>query len=252
MNILRNISVYLILLLPFSVLGQAKTVQGIVFDKGTKQRIGKVFIKNDQTKDNIYNNARGEFEIRLREGDAIIATKEGYFPDTIVYSEEKVLMFHMERSSIYIPEVQVVARKSPEEILKQRREEFNKAYRLADPGSIFSVGPTGAGLSISTIYNFFSREGKNAKRLTRIIQQEYENNVIDSKFTRELVQKTTGLKGEHLENFMSNYRPNYYFILAASPYELTEYIKSKYEIFKLNPNLRFLPKLPEIELEVNN
>ena len=227
-------------------------MQGIVFDKATKQRIGKVFVKNDQTKDNAYNNARGEFDLHVRDGDVLIASKEGYFPDTIVYQGEKVLMFHMERSSIYIPEVQIVARKSAEEILKQQREAFNKAYNLAEPGSAFSVGPTGAGLNINTIYNLFSREAKNARKLTQVIQREYENNVIDSKFTRDLVHQTTGLKGDHLDNFMSNYRPSYYFVIAASPYQITEYIKSKYEIFKLNPNLRFLPKLPEVKLEVNN
>ena len=158
----------------------------------------------------------------------------------------------MDRSSIYIPEVNVVARRSPEEVFKQRQEEFNKAYRFADPGSVFSVGPSGAGLSIGSIFNMLSREGKNARRLIHFIQRSYEEDVIDTKFTPDLVQRTTGLEGEQLRNFMSNYRPSYFFVVKATPYELTRYIRSKYEIFKLNPNLRFLPKLPEIDLEVHN
>lgn len=232
--------------------GQAFTVQGIVFDKDSNQRIGKVFLRNENTKQNTFNNARGEFEIDLNIGDNLILEKEEFFPDTLNYTGQKILILYLRRKSIYIPEVRVVAKKSPEEILKQRREDFNKAYKLADPGSFLSVGPTGAGVSINAIYGLFSKDTKRAKRLTRIIQQEYEDNVIDYKFTPELVAGITGLSGEQLHNFMQNCRPSYYFIQAASPYDLSAYIKRKYEMFKLNPNLRFLPKLPDIDLEVDN
>lgn len=232
--------------------GQAFTVQGIVFDKNNNQRIGKVFIRNESSKQNTFNNSRGEFEIDLNIGDNLILEKDEFFPDTISYTGQKILILYLTRKSIYIPEVRVVARKSPEEILKQRREDFNKAYKLADPGSFLSVGPTGAGVSINAIYSLFSKEAKQAKRLTKIIQQEYEENVIDYKFTAELVAGITGLSGQPLTNFMQNYRPSYYFIQAASPYDLSAYIKRKYEMFKLNPNLRFLPKLPDIDLEVDN
>ena len=229
-----------------------KSIQGIVFDKHTGQRVGKVFLKNERTMENTYNNSRGEFVLDVEPGDLVIAEKEGFFVDTLNYTEQKIMLFYLEREAIYIPEVNVVARRSPEDILKRRREEFNKAYKLADPGSVFSVGPTGAGLSINSIYGLFSKEVKNAKRLTKTIQREYEENMVDYRFTPDLVSGLTGLTGEELRIFMSNYRPTYYFVSLASPYELSSYVKTKYEIFKLNPNLRFLPKLPQIELEVNN
>lgn len=253
METIRSIFiVFLLSISPFSGFTQTKTVQGIVFDKDTNQRIGKVFIKNEKTKENTFNNVRGEFDMHVSQGDLIVSEKEGFFADTIRYNGQQVLMVYLKRSSIYIPEVNVIARRSPEEVLKQRREDFSKAYKLADPGSIFSVGPTGAGVSIGSIFNMFSREGKNARRLINIIQQEYEQNVVDSKFTPDLVSNLTGLSGQKLANFMRNYRPTYSFASLASPYELSSYIRSKYEIFKLNPNLRFLPTLPDINLEVNN
>jgi len=233
--------------LPIQLLGQSEAIQGIVFDKATGQRIGKVLVRNDRTKDNAYNNARGEFDLSVDVGDAVIAGRDGYRADTIVYEGQKVLLFYLERSAILIPKVDVFGRKSPEAVLKERREEFDKAYKSADPGDLLSSGSaSGAGLGINYIYNLLSREGKNARRLTGIIRREYEDNVIDSKFARDLVHNLTGLKDGHLDNFMSNYRPSYDFALTATPYELTSYIKRKYEIFKLNPNLRFLPKLPEI------
>lgn len=231
---------------------QATAIQGIVFDKHTGQRVGSVFVKNNLSKVNTFNNARGEFDITVAVGDTLIASKDGFIPDTLVYKDQQVLLVYLERSSIYIAPVDIFARKSPEQILAQRREEFDKAYKLADPGSVFSVGPTGAGVSIGSIFNMLSKEGKNARRFTKLIQREYEENVIDSKFTPDLVQHSTGLKGEELRIFMSNFRPSYAFVMMATPYELSSYIQSKYEIFKLNPNLRYLPKLPDLDLEVNN
>lgn len=232
--------------------GQAKFIQGIVFDKNSSQRVGKVLLKNERTNDNTFNNSRGEFEIEVEPGDRIITEKEGYHADTLIYTDQQIFIIYLKRIAIYIPEVNVVARRSPDEVLKQRREDYNKAYKLADPGDFFSVGPTGAGVSINSIYSLFSKEAKNAKRLTKIFRREYEENTIDYKFTAELVIDLTGLSGEQLKIFMLNYRPTYNFVMQATPYELSEYIKSKYEIFKLNPNLRFLPKLPDIDLEVNN
>lgn len=229
-----------------------QAIQGIVFDKATGQRIGSVFIKNAKSKANTYNNARGEFGIPVTAGDTIIAAKEGFSSDTLVYQAQKVLLVYLQRSSIYIPQVDVFARKSPEEILAQRRKDYSKAYKLADPGSIFSVGPSGAGISIGSIFNMLSKEGKNARRFTKVIQREYEDNVVDSKFTPDLVQNLTGLSGQKLRVYMSNFRPSYAFVMMATQYELSAYIRSKYEIFKLNPNLRYLPKLPDLDLEVNN
>ena len=50
---------------------------------------------------------------------------------------------------------------------------------------------------------------------------------------------------------MDNYKPSYYFVIAASAYDMTTYVKSKYETFLLNPNYRNLPALPDIDLDVN-
>jgi len=71
-------------------------------------------------------------------------------------------------------------------------------------------------------------------------------------FTRDLVSNITGLKGDQLTLFMRNYRPSYTFVKLATPYQLSSYIKGKYEMFKLNPNLRLLPELPQIHLDVAN
>lgn len=240
-----------LILISGNIMAQNK-LEGIVFDKDTKQRIAEARIYNRATGQNTFNNSRGEFEIGVSKGDTLIAVKEGFHTDTLVVDQDKVLLFYLKRSSIFIQEVTVVARQSPDEVLERRKKEYSKAFGLARPGSAFSVGPTGAGLSINTIYNLLSREGKNARRLTKIIEEEYRQNVIDSKFTPDMVSNATGLEGELLQRFMERFRPTYYFVMAANEVQLAEYIKSKYELFKLSPNLRPLPALPQIDVNIEN
>ncbi|WP_270088819.1 hypothetical protein [Sphingobacterium sp. SYP-B4668] len=247
-------SLYILFLLIFvgknETLFAQKQVEGIVFDSDTKQRIAKVNITNINSEEEVYNNTRGEFSIRAKKGDVLIASSKGFHSDTLTMDDRPVLLFYLRRATIYLDEVSVMGRKTPEQVFKEERESFNKAYRLADPGSVFSVGPTGAGVSINAIYSLFSREVKNAKRLTRIIENDHKENIIDYKFTQALVSKITGLQDEYLKDFMVQYRPSYYFVISASEYQMTAYIRSSYEQFTSNPALKRLPLLPEIKLDI--
>ncbi|WP_257669430.1 carboxypeptidase-like regulatory domain-containing protein [Parapedobacter tibetensis] len=220
-------------------------IQGIVFDKHTKQRISQVYIYNTVNDQGGYNNTRGEFDIQAGPGDVLIAAVKGYHADTLVVSDKKIVLFHLERSTIWIDEVSVVARRSPEEQLLENKRAYSTAYAKGDAGSIFSVGPTGAGLSIDALYKLISREGKNARRLQEIIERDYRESVIDYRFTPELVSGVTGLTGTKLADFMRQYRPSYYFLLSANDYNLTFYIRSSFAQYRQNPGARRLPALPK-------
>lgn len=232
-----------------SILYAQDKIEGIVLDKDTKQRIARVLLINKTTGANTYNNMKGEFALEMNLGDQIIAQKEHYFNDTLIYNGAKVLIVNLKKTAILIDPVTVVARRSPEEILAQRRRDYSKTYRLADPGSFISVGPNGAGLSIDAVYNYFSKEGKNARRLIKYFEREYEDNVIDMRFSKELIRTVTGLEGEPLDNFLVRYRPSYDFVVAANHYQMVHYIKTKYEFFKHVPYIKPLPNLQEIKTD---
>lgn len=224
-----------------------KVIQGIVFDRQTKQRIAKVYIYNTGNDAGGFVNLRGEFDIHASPGDILVAAVQGYYPDTLVVADKDVVLFNMERSSIWIDEVSVIARRSPEEQLLENKRAYSTAYSKGTTGSIFSVGPTGSGLSIDALYTLISREGKNARRLQEIIERDYRESVIDYRFTPELVRHITGLSGEKLTDFMREYRPSYYFVLSANDYNLAFYIRSSYGRYKQNPNVPKLPSLVPVE-----
>lgn len=225
------------------VFGQNE-IQGVVMDRETKQRISRVFVYNAANDDGGYNNTKGEFSLKAKPGDVLIAATEGYFPDTLVVGHKNTVIFNLKRSSIRIQDVSIIVRRNPDDVLKEQQREYSSIYsKGASP--LLSVGPTGSGLSIDALYKLISREGKNARRLQEIIERDYKESVIDYRFTPELVTQTTGLEGDALQDFMYQYRPSYYFILASNDYNLVIYIKSSFAQYKRNPGADRLPPLPK-------
>lgn len=241
---------FFILVLPIGVSAQV-SIEGIVFDQQSKDRLGEVMIHNLNNRSRLFNNHKGEFQLNVQELDTLIFSKTGFFSDTLVVTQKPALIVSLLRDPTYIDPVHITARRSPEEMRDEARREYSDAYRLADPGSWLSTSPMGgAGLSINAIYNIFSKEGRNARRFTAYMDLLYRENVIDSKFTPDLVRNLVGLEDEQLKNFMIRYRPTYEFVVRASHYELTNYIKSKYNMFKILPDLRPLPELPQVDFDI--
>lgn len=241
------LSILWLLSIGISPVAAQQSIQGLVFDKTTKQRVSRVFVYNPSNDEGGYNNTKGEFEIVANPGDILIAAANGYYADTLRVANEQVVVFQLERSSILIEEVSVIARRSPEERLAENQREYSTAYSRGNPGSIFSVAPTGAGVSIDALYKLISREGRNARRLQEIIEEDYRESVIDYRFTPELVSRTTGLTGDVLRDFMRQYRPSYFFVLSANDYNMVFYIRSSYAQYQQRPTLRRLPPLPKLE-----
>lgn len=244
---LKILTTILVLLFIGTTFLSAQEREGIVFDSYTKQRVPRVYIYNTANDAMKYNNKRGEFAIEAQPGDTLIAIVKGYYSDTLIVKNQPTIVFNLNRSTIWLNEVSIVAKRSPQEILEERKREYNTAYRNGDPGDLLSVGPTGAGLSIDALYSLLSRRGKNARFLQELIQREYENNVIDTRFTQITVKRLTNLSGVALEDFMHQYRPSYHFIMQANDYELGKYIQSSYNLYRKNPSAYRLQSLPKVE-----
>ncbi len=234
-------TLFLLLFITLSGLNaQDKTVQGIVFDSNSKQRLTRVYIYNTRTGEGFYNTTKGEFKTTAREGDVLVAALQGYGVDTISIRSENTVLFYLKRNSIQLQEVVVKdSLKTPADQLKERKEEFNTAYSKGTVKDVLTTGGSngggGAGLSINALYTLLSREGRNARLLQKIIERDYRDAMIDYRFTNTLINRVTGLSGEKLKDFKQQYKPGYYFILEANDYDLIEFIKKSYRSYLENP-----------------
>ena len=246
---MKKLLFLLFLLCAFSKLfAQERPVQGIVFDRDTKQRLTRVYIYNTRTERGFYNNSKGEFNANLRTGDVLVAALQGYLVDTVTVPQANTILLYLKRNVVQLKEVIVRdSAKTPAGQLKETREEYESAYRKGNAKDLISLGGNnrlgGAGLSIDALYNLVSRSGRNARELQRVIERDYRESLIDYRFNKNLVAQATQLTGDSLTDYMQQYRPAYSFIMEASDYQLMAYIKATLERYKHNPAANRLPPL---------
>lgn len=221
-------------------MAQEKTVQGIVFDRDSKQRLSRVYIYNTNTSKGFYNNSKGEFTTVASPGDILVAALQGYGVDTLSVGSANTVLFYLKRNSIQLREVRIQdSLKNPSEQLKETKKEYSGAYSRGDVKDVFTTGSGngagGVGLSINTLYNLLSKEGKNARQLQKIIERDYHEAMIAYRYNPGLVSEVTALKGDKLRDFMEQYRPSYSFVIEANDYQLITFIKNSYQRYLQNP-----------------
>lgn len=233
-----------------SIFAQQKSVQGFVVDKDTKLRLAKVYIYNSSSDEGIFNNNKGEFTTNIKPGDTLFAALGGYALDTVIYQNQSAIVFQLKSLGIRLKEVPIYGKaKTPQELYESRKKEYQ--YKL-DKGSakdLLNLGQTGVGLGIDAIYNLLSREGKNARQLQKILENDYRDEVIDFRFNPEYVKRLTKASDAEVPDFMAQYRPTYEFVLSASEYAFIQFVKNSYASYKRNPAMFKLPPLPKVIIE---
>ena len=233
---------------------QQKTVDGIVFDKVTKERIARVNVTNVRTKQSLYNNLQAEFHIAARAGDQLIFSKANYFNDTITVKGTGSIAVYLKESSIMLNQVNIKdTLQNPQRRLEATKRSYSKIYGAIGDRDILTVSPYGgAGIGIDALWNMFSRSGRNAEHLKTLIDRDYKENVIDYRFNKTTVASVTGLKDPELTDFMQKYRPGYYMVTSASDYDFISSIKANYRRYLRNPRAYTLPRLPSIPVNNND
>ncbi|MFB5944466.1 hypothetical protein [Albibacterium profundi] len=118
---------------------------------------------------------------------------------------------------------------SPLERYQANKEAYKSIFWKGDREDMIQVAPLGVAVNINKLFSALSNEGKDARRLQKMLESEYEMEEVDSFFNKPLVKEVTGLDGNELNDFMLKYRPDYDWIKSASHYDLILYIKEKFK-----------------------
>ncbi|MFN0291455.1 hypothetical protein [Pedobacter helvus] len=229
---------------------QQKTVPGFVVDKETKLRLAKVYIYNSSIDTGIYNNTKGEFFAKINLGDTLFAALSGYAMDTVVYRGQSAIVFQLRSLGIRLKEVNIYGKaKTPQELYKSKLDEYKYKLDLGSSRDLLNLGQGGVGLGIDAIYNLLSRDGKNARQLQKILEKDYKEQVIDYRYRPDYVMALIDIKQDNLQDFMTQYRPTYQFVLSASEYAFIQFVKNSYASYKRNPAMFRLPTLPKLSIE---
>ncbi|GAB3912476.1 peptidase associated/transthyretin-like domain-containing protein [Mucilaginibacter boryungensis] len=196
----------------------AQILKGSVVELGKNQRISNVFIRDMNSKSVALSDKKGNFDISTEPGHTLIFSSPGYVSDTLYVTDMKYKRVEMVVQGIALREVNISA----------TRTTFNPRVEYADVYRKSKVYP----MSPST---WFSREGRNARRLKRYFEREEQERHIDSVFNRVYVSSIVPLRGQELEDFMTLYRPTYAYIMNNNGPSLAAYINDSYKKWKALP-----------------
>ena len=230
-----------------NLFAQAKSVQGFVVDRESKQRLAKVYIYNPTNDNGVYNNAKGEFSTQVKLGDTIFAALQGYLMDTIIFHGQNTLVFQLKSISIRLRPVTVYGKApTPQEQYSKTLKEYKYALDKGSSKDLLNLGSGGVGLGIDAIYNLISRSGKNARHLQEILERDYKESIINYRYNPDYVKSILNANDVELKDFMLQYRPTYQFVLTATDYAFVQFLKSSFTAYKRNPSMFRLPTLPKV------
>lgn len=211
---------------------QTARIFGRINDKENHIGLASVYLFNKSTNVATISGEDGSFFFNANMGDSIVLSKTGYYTDTVLIFDERFKNLNMVRKSIALEEVIVTAkRNSPLEQYQANKKSYKSIYLKGDKKNMVYMIPMGIAINLNKVFSALSKEGKDARHLQKTLDNEYQMGEIDAKFNKKLVQRLTNLKGKDLDDFISEYRPDYEWIKSATSYEIILYIKEKMKDF---------------------
>jgi hypothetical protein len=207
----------IILLFAISPL-HAQVLKGSVVERGSNERMADVFIRDINSKSVALSDKKGNFDIRTEPGHTLIFSSPGYVSDTLYVTDMKYRRVEMLVQGIALREVNISATRT----MFNPRVEYADVYRKS---KVYPMSPS----------TWFSREGRNARRLKHYFEREEKERHIDSVFNRVYVSSLVPLRGQELEDFMTMYRPTYAYVMNNNGPSLAAYINDCYKKWKALP-----------------
>lgn len=240
---MRNIFLFFLLVFVVAECGAQQLLKGKIYDTQTDSLLPSVTIFNASRKLYALSTRDGEYAVVANEGDKIVFTSVGYLPDTVKvlnYMIDAGYDISMTVKNNLLKNVDVRAASYKADSLK-RREAYAEFYNRPKNEMVSKSGPqNGVGVAVSPI-GFFSKRAK-ARKMTKVLEYQEEQDFVDYSFSRRYVEKLTGLHGDSLLHFMLRYRPTYLFCRNASAEDMLQYVNEKLMIYLKQEDPSVKPK----------
>ncbi|MGC9331710.1 MAG: carboxypeptidase-like regulatory domain-containing protein [Bacteroidales bacterium] len=226
-------------------------VSGYVKDAQTDSVLPLVNVFNPRTHKGTITDNSGFFRYYAFRGDTLILSSMGYVKSYIPVSDTTYHpitdIFYMHQDVFNIPEVNICGLSRYEQlrydikhlgnaskpVLNARKNlpEINHDVLSFSSRRTDNFGVVAS--PITALYNAFSKEGREQRKLLELRRQDALKKAIEPHFNKEMVMRITGLPPEEAEEFMAfcNFSPH--FLLNTSDYIIVKQIIKKFEIYTL-------------------
>ncbi|WP_316755817.1 hypothetical protein [Pedobacter aquatilis] len=223
---------FLLLLFPltclyYSAKAQDFIVKGVVFEKGANVRIAIANITNVRNGIGVTSNDLGMFQIRASVGDTLLIDKANMNDQRIVITGHQDILIYLVRSTTMLNEVTVIGNTKKADLAEIKKEFQNKGVYNGGKSSFLSAifNP------LNGLYNLVGRDPKNARRFGRYAENEIKQSQIDVYFNPTIIKNNTELRGDTLEKYMVDYRPEFQKAQYWNSYDYIKYIKESSKKF---------------------
>lgn len=204
-------------------------LKGSVHENGRGTRLSNVFLHDINNNQLALTDNDGNFSIRSASGHTIIFNSPGYVSDTLYVIDMKPKKINMAILTIALRQVNINSSRSGG---FDPHQEYPQVY---EKSKVYVFSPS----------TWFSKEGKDARRLKRYFATEEQERRIDEVFNPTYVGSLVPLKGQELEDFMTMFRPSYDIVKGNSTETMAVYINDSYKKFMaLPPEKRKSSQLP--------
>ena len=231
-------SLLMLLLLALSTCVYGQQLSGTVTDKQTGQPVNGAIIRSPSG--TTTSGLRGQFSIRVHEGDTLTVYKAGYESFSFrVWKITSPLKIALDKGTMVLKEVIISARRNDPADSLANRAEFEKEFNYKPPaikdvfiGTAPRSKSTLISFNLGMLYSMITKKKSRDYRLRQKLLSDEQQRYIDRKYNAGIVAAVTGLQGKDLEEFLSRYRPSYEFVKSKPAYEVMMYIRKSYREFK--------------------
>lgn len=120
-----------------------------------------------------------------------------------------------------LDEVNIIGNTKKQDLEDIKRDFRNKGVYNGGKSSVLSsiFSP------LNALYNLVGKDPKNARRFGRYADNEIKQSQIDVYFNQSIIKNNTELRGDTLENYMLNFRPDFEKAQYWNNYDYIKYIK---------------------------
>ncbi|WP_231426799.1 MULTISPECIES: hypothetical protein [Pedobacter] len=228
MKFLKIVTIQIILLfISFGLKAQDFIVKGVVFEKGANIRVALAEITNLRTNLGVGSNDLGFFQLKAKIGDTLLITKRNLTDQRIIVHGQQDILIYLVRESTMLNEVTIVGNTKKQDLADIKRDFQNKGVYNGGKSSFLSA----IFQPLNGLYNLIGKEPKNARRFGRYADNEIKQSQIDVYFNPSIIKNNTELRGDTLERYMLNCRPEFDKAQYWNSYDYIKYIKESSKKF---------------------
>lgn len=207
-------------------------VTGIVYDAESKIMIGNLMIINKTTQQGFFAGATGSFNVTVFKNDTIIIGAAGYhnkkicFKDSVL-KEEFFVRVYMERLTVQLKEVRIIA---PRDLDAIQKDIEKLGYKKSD---YMLSGVDAVSSPITFLYEQFSKRERAKRYVAEMRNNDLKRDLLKELLAKYVANDVINLNNTEFDEFIDYCNVSDEFMKNSTQYEFIMYIKRKYEFYQL-------------------